>query len=71
MSSYLESAIHELYSEGDDFIVLGLTGRTGSGCSTLASILTSDKSRIKHSLFHGAAPKSNEDRKQKIILKYF
>lgn len=71
MSSYLESAIHELYSEGDDFIVLGLTGRTGSGCSTLASILTAEKSHIKHSLFSGNTPKNNEERKQRIILKNF
>lgn len=71
MSSYLESAIHELYSEGDDFIVLGLTGRTGSGCSTLASILTADKNDIKHSLFSGTSPKNNEERKQRIILKHF
>lgn len=71
MASYLKSAIHELYSEGDDFIVLGLTGRTGSGCSTLASILTSDKSDIKHSLFSGEFPQNNEERKQRIILKNF
>jgi len=71
MSSYLESAINELYSEGDDFIVLGLTGRTGSGCSTVASILTSDKNNIKHSLYSGNTPSNNEERKQRIILKHF
>lgn len=71
MSSYLESAINELYSEGDDFIVLGLTGRTGSGCSTVASILTSGKENIKHSLYSGNAPFHNEERKQRIILKHF
>jgi deoxycytidylate deaminase/dephospho-CoA kinase len=71
MPSYLESAINELYSEGDDFIVLGLTGRTGSGCSTVASILTSDKNNIKHSLYSGNTPSNNEERKQRIILKHF
>ncbi|MBY7667285.1 deoxycytidylate deaminase [Vibrio anguillarum] len=71
MSSYLQSAIEEIYSEGKDFIVLGLTGRTGSGCSTLASILTSEDYDIKNSLFSGTSPQSNEDRKQKIILKHF
>lgn len=71
MPSYLESAINELYSEGDDFIVLGLTGRTGSGCSTVASILTSEKGKIKHSLYSGNTPSNNEERKQRIILKHF
>lgn len=71
MSSYLKSAINELYSEGDDFVLLGLTGRTGSGCSTVASILKSEKRDIKHSLFNGDNPESNEDRKQKIIDRCF
>lgn len=71
MPSYLESAINELYSEGDYFIVLGLTGRTGSGCSTVASILTSEKGKIKHSLYSGNTPSNNEERKQRIILKHF
>ncbi|AFR03024.1 hypothetical protein PEC301653_14220 [Pectobacterium carotovorum subsp. carotovorum] len=71
MSSYLKSAINELYSEGDDFVLLGLTGRTGSGCSTVASILKSEKKDIKPSLFNGDNPESNEDRKQKIIDRCF
>lgn len=71
MSSYLKSAIDSLYSEDDDYIVLGLTGRTGSGCSTLASILTSEARDIKNSLYTGNNPSSNEERKQKIIHKCF
>ncbi len=71
MDSYLKAAINDLYSEGDDFILLGLTGRTGSGCSTVASILKSDKHEINHSLFIGDNPVNNENRKQKIIAKVF
>ncbi len=71
MTSYLKSAIDELYGEDDRFVILGLTGRTGSGCSTVASILKSDKSAIQHSLFNGSTPHTNEDRKQKIIAKHF
>lgn len=71
MNTYLNSAISAIYSEDDDFVILGLTGRTGSGCSTVASILTSQKSEINHSLFFGDNPSSNEERKQKIIKLHF
>lgn len=71
MENYLSSAISKIYGEDDDFILLGLTGRTGSGCSTVARILTSTKENIKHSLFKGDSPANNSERKEKIIVKYF
>ena len=40
------SALKNLYGQDDDFIIIGLTGRTGSGCSTVKNILTADKSDI-------------------------
>jgi len=60
-----------LYGEEDDFIILGLTGRTGSGCSTVAEILQTEKNKINHSLISDENPASNEDRKSKIILNNF
>lgn len=36
----LSNAVENLFSERKDFIIIGLTGRTGSGCSTLAKLLT-------------------------------
>ncbi|WP_026601245.1 deoxycytidylate deaminase [Methylomonas sp. 11b] len=71
MSNYLKSAISKIYGEDDDFILLGLTGQTGSGCSTVARILSSEKSKIKHSLFSGSCPSSNEKRKELIVGKFF
>ena len=71
MSTYLKSAIDTIYGKDDDFILLGLTGRTGSGCSTVARILQSEKHKIKQSLFLGDDPVTNEDRKQKIIKNHF
>jgi deoxycytidylate deaminase len=71
MTNYLRSAISAIYSEGDDFVLLGLTGRTGSGCSTVAGILQSNLDAIKHSLFSGDSPISNEQRKEKIVRRYF
>ena len=71
MDNYLSSAISKIYGEDDDFILLGLTGRTGSGCSTVAKILCSKKENIKHSLFKGDTPSSNNERKEKIIAYHF
>lgn len=70
-TNYLKSAIGKIYGDEDDFIVLGLTGRTGSGCSTAAKILRSRRDDIRHSLFAGENPDSNEQRKERIILRHF
>lgn len=71
MNNYLKSAISIIYGDDDDFILLGLTGRTGSGCSTVAEILQSEKNKINHSLIKDENPISNEDRKSKIIFGNF
>ncbi|AZB52471.1 hypothetical protein ABFO19_00710 [Xanthomonas citri pv. glycines] len=69
--NYLKSAIAKIYGDEDDFILLGLTGRTGSGCSTSAKILQSPKDKIKHSLFNGNSPETNEQRKERIVYRHF
>ena len=69
--NYLKSAIARVYGEDDDLIVFGLTGRTGSGCSTVAKILQSPKNSIRHTLFDGINPETNEDRKQRIVSRHF
>lgn len=71
LDNYLKSAISIIYGEDDDYILLGLTGRTGSGCSTVSEILQSEKHTINHSLVRDEHPTSNDDRKSKIILKNF
>lgn len=70
-TNYLKSAIGQMYGDDEDFIVLGLTGRTGSGCSTAAKILLSSAGEIRHSLFSGENPASNEQRKERILLRHF
>lgn len=66
-SSYLKSGIEEIYGKSDDFILVGLTGRTGSGCSTVAKILGTNFTKIKHSLYSGSNPSNNTQRKDRII----
>lgn len=68
MKSYLQEAISSIYGEDDDFIIIGLTGRTGSGCTTAAKILASPLEKIRNSLFSGETPISNLQRKQKIVI---
>ena len=71
MDSYIKSAIDAIYGEDDDCLVLGLTGRTGSGCSTVAKLLQLNKEDLGNSLYYGPAPDSNDKRKQRIVHKHF
>ena len=69
MSRTQESyALENLFKEKSNFIIIGLTGRTGSGCSTSAEILSSphlDLPDVSESHYQG-----NEKRKYKIVKKY-
>lgn len=71
MSKYTKNSIEKLYGSDDDFILIGVTGRTGSGCSTVANILNSEEKDLKHSLFQGSHPENNEHRVEKIIFNRF
>jgi deoxycytidylate deaminase len=71
MTDYVQAAIETIYRKDDDLIIVGLTGRTGSGCSTVARILCSPKDEIRNSLFTGANPATNDERKQKIVSRHF
>lgn len=71
MDNYFQDTISKIYGDDDDFIVIGLTGRTGSGCSTVANILSSKQKDIRHSLFSGHNPKDNVQRKQKVVFNCF
>jgi deoxycytidylate deaminase len=61
-------ALENVFNESSDFLIIGLTGRTGSGCSTCANILAEEK------IYLPEAGKShyvgNEQRKFRIIKKY-
>jgi dCMP deaminase len=64
-----QDAINKVYKENTDFILIGLTGRTGSGCSTAAELLSSStemdlsgKSEIYKS--------ENDRRKFEIVSRY-
>lgn len=64
----VSNALNRVFKETSEFILIGLTGRTGSGCSTAAKILTTasvstpEKSKIYET--------ENDKRKYKIIQNY-
>ncbi|WP_447029295.1 deoxycytidylate deaminase [Vibrio parahaemolyticus] len=70
-NEYLSSALEKLYSKNEDFIIIGLTGRTGSGSTTAAKILATEKSALRHSFFTGNTPDNNKQRKEKILNKFY
>lgn len=60
--------LDQIYKLRRDFIIIGLTGRTGSGCTTVADILTKDISEIRtkyHKKNDGEI--TNETRKDAVI----
>jgi deoxycytidylate deaminase/dephospho-CoA kinase len=61
-------ALNNIFKDTSDFLVIGLTGRTGSGCSTAAHRLSQkdlNMPDVEQSHFHG-----NEKRKYRIIRDY-
>lgn len=70
MNTHIES-IKSAYSQREKFVLIALTGRTGSGCSTAASILA--KSSFKDLDLQESQVReinTNEDRKYEIIYNY-
>lgn len=58
-------AIESVYKENKRFVVIGLTGRTGSGCSTAAEILCGGSIELPENAYSGIT--NNELRKHRII----
>lgn len=68
MSTKTGEAISGVYNEANDFLIIGLTGRTGSGCSTAASKLGGANFEFPVEGYEGLT--ENELKKHKIIHKY-
>lgn len=61
-------ALELIYSEASKFIILGLTGRTGSGCSSAAKILSEKEIHLPES--SNIYTSENDKRKYKIVRSY-
>ena len=67
----ITKAIDTIYNEREQFIIIGLTGRTGSGCTTVSNILKTEQ----FSDLNMREPKTtdfsnNDERKYQIIHTY-
>lgn len=65
-----KSAIEKIFSERKEFIIIGLTGRTGSGCTTVADLLSKSFEELSPPPPKESDDINNEDRKYKIVYDY-
>ena len=64
-------AIDEIYRERERFIIVGLTGRTGSGCTTAAEILkTNTFKELSLQQPKETAFSNCDERKYRIVYRY-
>lgn len=61
--------LKSVYAEKDDFIIIGLTGWTGSGCSTVADILA--KSNFRDIKLPDVNILSGNEKRKSLIVNNF
>lgn len=66
--SELHKSIETLYTNRKKFVVIGLTGRTGCGCSTTAEMLSRSIEKIK--LPRPSRANDNEERKYRVCYDF-
>ena len=66
----ITKGIHEVYDTREKYIIIGLTGRTGSGCSKTAELLNTKKEDIKLARPKVLEENKNEKRKFTIIKRF-
>lgn len=64
------NGIHQVYETREKYIIIGLTGRTGSGCTKTAEILTTTREKLKLSCPQLLRKNENESRKFSIVKRY-
>lgn len=66
----MSKPLSEIFKGRKGFIVIGLTGKTGSGCSTVARVLESEFEHIPFSPIDPKTIRSNSDRKKIIAYNF-
>lgn len=64
-------AINQIYKQRQDFILIGLTGKIGAGCSTAANFMTLEKTIQQLPKLCISSTSSDSDRKKFIIQKFY
>lgn len=70
MDESLSNAVNKIFAEREDFIIIGLTGKTGAGCTTTANILEKDFEKNVFKKPEVSKHEDNESRKYEIIYNY-
>lgn len=72
MEEQLNNIVEKIYKLRKNFVIIGLTGRTGSGCSTVAKILQTENPENLKSEYRevNSAPINNDIRKNRIIYRF-
>lgn len=68
--SHISDGLAKIFAHRSSFIVIGLTGRTGSGCTTVADLLGSDNFDALDLPDVPNPPTNNEDRKDRIVREW-
>lgn len=68
--SLISDGLAKVFAHRSSFIVIGLTGRTGSGCTTVADLLGNETFDTLELPELPNPPKNNEDRKDRIIREW-
>lgn len=63
-SLQIANGLQSVFEDRRSFLVIGLTGRTGSGCTTVSDILATSKLRLSRAHI---PPRNHEDRKHRIV----
>ncbi|WP_321276243.1 hypothetical protein [Thiomicrorhabdus indica] len=67
----MRKAIKEIYKNRQSFVVIGLTGKIGSGCSTVANFLTQNSNEHNLSSISLSCSSSDNDRKDFIVQNFY
>lgn len=62
--------LDKLYSLREDFSIIGITGRTGSGCTDVANILESEFEKLDKIIAPSEMSKTTQERKYKIAYEF-
>lgn len=69
--SHSSDAVNTIFQERGDFILIGLTGRTGSGCTTAAKILSeNDFNKLSLQTPIDCGFNNNDERKYRLIYSF-
>lgn len=65
------AAIKSLYKERDKFVLIGLTGRSGSGCTTVSEILAKDDiSKLDLRSYKTCDYNNSDERKYSVVYRF-